>query len=67
MRLTRISLVIILVTIVFLCGCTRNYIVKPFSLEPELVPKIVQIKGPINLLNTQAPGTRTVFKSSPAI
>jgi hypothetical protein len=67
MRLTGISLVIILVIIVFFCGCTRNYIVKPFPLEPELVPKIGQIKGPINLINTQVPGTKTVFKSGPAI
>jgi hypothetical protein len=67
MRFKHISSIIILVIVFFFCGCTRNYIVKPFPLEPELVPKIGQIKGPINLVNTQAPGTKTLFKSSLAI
>lgn len=58
MRLSRISSIIIAVTIVFACGWIRNYIFKPCSQEPELVPKIVQIKDPINLLNTQVPGPR---------
>jgi len=67
MGFKRISAISVLVMVVFFCGCTRNYIVKPFPLEPELIPKIGQIKGPINLVNTQAPGTKTVFKSGPAI
>jgi len=67
MRFRRIVAIIILVMFVFFCGCTRNYIVKPFPLEPELVPKISKIKGPINLVNAQEPGTKAVFKSGPAI
>lgn len=51
---------------VLFSGCTRTYIVKPFTINAESVPAI-QAKDPINLINAQTSGTQNVFLSSPVI
>ena len=67
MRHKIIMAVFAFIVFIFLTGCTRTYIVKPLPFEPGLTPKALHLKGPVNLINDQKPGTRIVFKSSPAI
>ncbi|MBN1473231.1 MAG: hypothetical protein JW914_01320 [Syntrophaceae bacterium] len=66
MRFKLISIIVFLIITVIFSGCTRNYVVKPFNIEPALVPKF-QANGSINLINAQIPGTQKVFRSGPAI
>ncbi len=66
MRSKVVLILSVFVIVVLFSGCTRAFSVKPFPIEPELVPKI-QVKGPIKLINAQIRGTQTVFRSGMAI
>lgn len=66
MRFRYIFFIAILSIATILSSCTRNYIVKPFNIEPQLVPQF-QASGKINLINAQKPGTQNVFLTGIAI
>ena len=62
MSLRQLKIILLLIVLACLVGCTHNYSVKPFPIKPDLIPEM-NIKNSVNIVNAQDKGTNNVFYS----